>query len=288
MSKSQPHSLPTKPSSKSNTENESTICEKLIPDDLSLERTQYLIAKSLRIIKNKKEQNQRYQQNKKLKESDSVVEPCHNSTKRSTRSEKESIPLFDPVTAIGTEIHCILDYDSVDRMIEAKKSFRWVSHYNKPLFVLQYRTQDRLYFDWLHVKKSTIPRSGLGLFAVCDMYKNTVFSIYLGRVVKKDDPERNYLIQMKKSFVKPKIGDPEWRSVRKGRKNTIIDALMEDNVEKWKYPLELHLAGHMMNDPSFGKKKSPFEANAMFNPMLEVTTTRDVLAGEELFVNYNC
>ena len=153
MSKSQPHSLPTKPSSKSNTENESTICEKLIPDDLSLERTQYLIAKSLRIIKNKKEQNQRYQQNKKLKESDSVVEPCHNSTKRSTRSEKESIPLFDPVTAIGTEIHRILDYDSVDRMIEAKKSFRWVSHYNKPLFVLQYRTQDRLYFDWLHVKK---------------------------------------------------------------------------------------------------------------------------------------
>ena len=87
--------------------------------------------------------------------------------------------------------------------------------------------------------------------------------------------------------MKPKNGDPEWRSVRKGRKNTIIDALTADNIKKWKYPMKLNLADHMMNGPSFGKKKSPFEANAMFNPMLEVTTTRDVLAGEELFVNYN-
>ena len=67
MSKSQPPSLPTEPSSKSNTENEITICEKLIPDDLSSERTQYLIAKSLRIIKNKNRQNERYQQNQKFK-----------------------------------------------------------------------------------------------------------------------------------------------------------------------------------------------------------------------------
>ena len=51
--------------------------------------------------------------------------------------------------------------------------------------------------------------------------------------------------------------------------------------------MELHLGAHMTNDPSFGIQTSDFETNAMYNPMLEVITTRDVSAGEELFVNYN-
>ena len=108
-SKSQSRSPPTEPSSKSNVDNEITISDVVIPDDLSSEKKRYYIEKSLCIIKNKKGQNQRYQQKKRLKESIIIADLCDNSTKRSPQCEKESLPLFDSVAAFGTEIHGILD-----------------------------------------------------------------------------------------------------------------------------------------------------------------------------------
>ena len=73
----------------------------------------------------------------------------------------------------------------------------------------------------------------------------------------------------------------------KGRKNTIIDALMNDSQSKVALKTQLYLSSHLMNDPNFCSKKSDFEANIVFNALLEAVTTRDVSAGEELFVNYN-
>ena len=62
---------------------------------------------------------------------------------------------------------------------------------------------------------------------------------------------------------------------------------MNDSQSKVTLKSQLHLGSHLMNNPNFGGKKSNFEANVVFNALLEAVTTRDVSAGEELFVNYN-
>ena len=134
--------------------------------------------------------------------------------------------------------------------------------------------------DWLHVKKSQIPRSGYGLYASVDIPKNTFFSIYLGRVVELNDPKRKYIIEMKKTFVHSRKGGSQWKPSRKGRKNTIIDALMSYSKSKVAQKIQLHLGSHLMNDPNFGGKKSDFEANVVFNALLEAITTRHLSAGE--------
>ena len=81
---------------------------------------------------------------------------------------------------------------------------------------------------------------------------------------------------MKKTFVHSRKGGSQWKPSRKGRKNTIIDALMNDSQSKVALKTQLHLGSHLMNDPKFGGKKSDFEANVVFNALLEAVTTRDV------------
>ena len=139
--------------------------------------------------------------------------------------------------------------------------------------------------DWLHVKKSQIPISGNGLYASVDIPKNTFFSIYLGREVLVDDPKRKYIIEMKKIFIQGNKRGSKWKASRKGRRSTIVDALMTDSDTKveLKSPLHLgnlHLGCYPMNDPNFGGKETNYETNIVFNLLLEAVTTKDVLVGE--------
>ena len=176
-------------------------------------------------------------------------------------------------------------------MIEARLLFRWVLLEEK-VYQLQFQTQEGLYLDWLHVKKSQIPRSGNGLYASVDIPKNTFFSIYLGREVLVDNPKRKYIIEMKKTFVQGSKRGSKWIASCKGRRSTIVDALMSDSdtqvaLKSSLHLGSLHLGSHLMNDPKFGGKETNYQTNVVFNALLEAVTTKYVLAGEELFVNYN-
>ena len=130
------------------------------------------------------------------------------------------------------------------------------------------------------------------MYASVDIPKNTFFSIYLGREVLVDDPKRKYIIEMKKTFVQGSKRGSKWIASRKGRRSTIVDALMTDSDTKVELKLSLHLgflhlSCHLINDPNFGGKETNYENNVVFNPLLEAVTTKDVSTSEELFVNYN-
>ena len=213
------------------------------------------------------------------------------------RLEKESNQMADllqPVDLIinnllNKELTRILQYEISERLVQAQHNFRWVmcTLNSKVVFTLQFMFQPSCYIDVLCCKQSNLKKAGYGLFACNDFPKGAMISVYLGRLVKENNKQRCYLMEMSRKFVKKRNGDTYWDRTRTARAPFIIDALMSESYSQWNTKRELHLGAHLLNDLDYNTPSNTTPPNCIVQPLLEVVTARDVKKGEELYISYN-
>ena len=141
---------------------------------------------------------------------------------------------FDVFPILSDEINRIIKYNPVDRISEASRRFRWVkSVHNSGNFIMQYEFADSLFTDLLYCSKSLLDNAGYDLFAAQDIPKGIPISIYLGRIVKVNDINRSYLMQLNHKYVNKTNTDDKWEKFRKNCPSIIVDGLASDNYHKW-------------------------------------------------------
>jgi hypothetical protein len=113
--------------------------------------------------------------------------------------------------------------------------------------------KDDVEYDWIELKKSSIPNSGFGIYALRNFEVDEVVTVYLGDVV--EDGERlDYAFGVVN-------GRPEW---------------VERSGLIWEYWLA-HRINHGRNDT----------INVAIGKDYKVIATRKIYKGEELFLDYN-
>ena len=152
---------------------------------------------------------------------------------------------------------------------------------------MQYIIGYPVFFDLVHIAKSSIPDAGYGLFAATDLPKGIPFTIYLGRTVKVNNPKRTYTMQLNYPYVMGSNNLGRWEKVRKGRAALIIDALSEDNFKKWTPKRDFFLGAHTLNDLNFKNSGEVIPSNCVVQPMLEIVTTHTIPKDSDFFLNYN-
>jgi hypothetical protein len=113
--------------------------------------------------------------------------------------------------------------------------------------------KDDVEFDWIELKKSSIPNSGFGIYALRNFEKDEVVTVYLGDVVQ-DGERLDYAFGVVN-------GRPEWVE----RSGLIREYWLA------------HRINHGRNDT----------INVAIGKDYKVIATRKILKGEELFLDYN-
>ena len=85
-----------------------------------------------------------------------------------------------------------------------------------------------MFIDLVYVDRSRIISAGYGLSAGCELPKNIPFLIYLGCIVKKVTPDRQYIMSMSCDFVKKRNKSQQWEKRKESRPPKLLDALMHD------------------------------------------------------------
>ena len=139
----------------------------------------------------------------------------------------------DVFTDLSNVINRTQSFCPTEQIVESKRYFCWIRHVvDDDKYILQFKVGDGVYVDLLYIVNSTIENAGYGLFAAMNLPKGLPFTIYLGRVVKDDNKKRPYIIQHNYKFVKGKNSNNRWEKIRKGRKPTFIDGLIQDSFQK--------------------------------------------------------
>ncbi len=124
---------------------------------------------------------------------------------------------------------------------------------NNGLHLMMIVKKDDFEFDWIEMKKSSIPNSGFGVYALRNFEKNEVVTIYLGDVVEEGE-KLDYAFGVLN-------GIPEW---------------VERSGLIWEYWL-VHRINHGMIDT----------INVAIGNDYKITATRKIHKGVELFLDYN-
>ena len=111
--------------------------------------------------------------------------------------------------------------------------------------------------------------------------------MYLGRHVKKNNPLRQYIMELPRNAIRKSECDDRWERIRTGRNGTMFDALMFDEYSKWTMRQYIVLGAHIMNDPNFGKITVDAQPSFVVQPLLEVVTCVDINHSKKLLISYN-
>ena len=102
--------------------------------------------------------------------------------------------------------------------------------------------------DWLQLKESTIPGSGIDIFAVRYIPKNSTFSLYIGRKIPRTIKSRKYICTTNYRHIIKKKGGNTRESARMNQNGSILDALIDDNSDDWSEGEPLYSGVHIIND----------------------------------------
>ena len=126
------------------------------------------------------------------------------------------------------------------------------------------------YHAWVTVKESGLNDAGYGLFAERNFSKNDVITVYLGYHVDSD-VNNPYAIDY----------------VPKGKSATGKRVSVDGGFPEYR---QMYLGAHMTNDPNWSVAydvRDESYYNVEFAANLELVATKDIKAGEELYVDYN-
>ncbi|KAJ3060767.1 hypothetical protein HK102_009365, partial [Quaeritorhiza haematococci] len=126
-------------------------------------------------------------------------------------------------------------------------------------------------YDVVEVRPSTIPNAGRGCFATRRIPAGTTIGFYFGVPMTEDEFDS----------LKDHVGLASHYSIR--YRNTVLDATDENGMPYVNNPL-IQCPFHFMNE-DLEKRNMVFQEGAAVNQIL-CTTTREIEAGEELFVAY--
>ena len=150
-----------------------------------------------------------------------------------------------------------------------KSTFKQTEHNKKymSLFFFEHDFYNRRYKntvkETLHVKQSTIPNAGLGLFASMFYNKDDVIAIYFGKKNKKTKQKHS-------------------------KENHIYSFQVKPGIILTPHKNDLFLGSHFVNDYNIGNNKSfgkTLTNNAYFNGILLVAK-RNIKRGSEITADY--
>ena len=125
--------------------------------------------------------------------------------------------------------------------------------YSKPNCVLPY---------YIEVKESTIPNSGSGVFATCDIPANTVIGEYLGKVYTGKEIEKN------------EHSEYVWEVLKNGKVSKIIDGQFK-KYSSWSRYINTCQSKSGCNADYY-----------QYNQRIFVRTRKLIPAGQEIFAYY--
>jgi hypothetical protein len=138
-------------------------------------------------------------------------------------------------------------------------------------YVIVFKNKDKIRYLY-EVRKSQIPRANMGLFALRRYSKGDIMGVFFGKIVKKEEKDREkltcYAMELKKHGITIDMG----------------------GIQS-KHPAFFGL--HFANDPSLGdailtrKGDRDFAHNFFVDEDLVAIASLDIEAGDELFLNYN-
>jgi hypothetical protein len=149
-------------------------------------------------------------------------------------------------------------------------------------FAIQLKLKNGFWCDLFEIKESTIQGAGLGLFAARKYYKGCSLGVYVGKILTED-------VWKKK---RKKVNDVYGFLFKdRKRKTCVVDPTI--STKRGSEPLA-YFGLHYANDPAFGlcdhqRYESPCKDRYNFEigNHLDAYAIRDILKGEELFLNYH-
>ena len=136
---------------------------------------------------------------------------------------------------------------------------------------------DKVWVDWLEVKEGGLDSNGFGLFALQNIAKDMMFTVFIGVQKPHVSVDHEYAVEY-------------WERIRKKRDKTnkksyVVVEVTGKNKRKGKWmPLkdELYIGAHLINDV----RDSNYSANAYLGHDLEITAKREIKVGEEILLDY--
>ena len=214
-----------------------------------------------------------------------AVKRCRANKKKAKSCKPKLRPvrrMSNVCNLISTKLDGLVSFNTQERIEKVKGMFQTVVKYpfnGEGPFIIQC-LHEGTFIDWLEIKRGGVDPKGYGVFALQDIEKEMLITLYLGEVYnnKKDylksSPGDDYTLCSEVSF------NTKWVS-NKAKRMFISPDL---KGKKWTPGKdEMYLAGHLINSIDGTGKYS----NVAFGEAFQIYSLKQIKKGDELLLNYN-